>query len=121
MKRGDVVYVAIPPPDPDNPSHVQAGQRPAVVVQAHSATDALQTVIVVPLTSRLRARRFPGSIEVAPSILNGLDQRSVALVHQITTIDQSNVERQVGELDSADLGRLDEALVEHLGLELDDV
>ncbi|MGH7564887.1 MAG: type II toxin-antitoxin system PemK/MazF family toxin [Gemmatimonadota bacterium] len=118
MKRGDVYVVALHEPDSINPSHVQAGNRPAIIVQVNDATNALQTVTLVPLTGRLKARRFPYSVEVQPSILNALDRPSVALTHQIVTVDKRDLVRKIGELDSADLERLEVALKGFLGIQV---
>lgn len=119
MNKGDVVLIKLPPPDPQNPTHVQAGTRPAIVVQHGSDVDRLATVAVVPLTSRVRARRFPNSVEIRPDEgTNNLNARSVALVHQITTVDRRrDVDRTIGSLSAKDLGRLDSALTSFLGLE----
>ena len=116
MRKGDVVYLKAPPPDRQNPSRVQAGSRPAVIVQNDSAITALHTVVLVPLTGRLKAKRFPDAVVVMPTVLNGLSQASVALIHQITTVDKQTVDRAIGELDSADLERVELAIANFLEL-----
>jgi mRNA-degrading endonuclease toxin of MazEF toxin-antitoxin module len=62
MKRGDIVRVELPAPA--GPSgREQFGVRPAIVVQRFpSASNTGGTVLVVPLTSTLSARRFQGSV-----------------------------------------------------------
>ena len=116
MERGDVVFLRVPPPDPAHPTRVQAGPRPAVILQELASTQSLQTIVVAPLTSRLKASRFPSAVVVQPTLNNGLHKRSVVLVHQITTVDKSMIERRIGELDPADLERVELGLADFLGL-----
>ena len=56
MNVGDIYTVEIPPSN----GHEQAGVRPAIVAQASQFERDLPTVLIVPLTSKLRARAFPG-------------------------------------------------------------
>ena len=116
MERGDVVFLQVPPPDRAKLSRVQAGARPAVILQSSAATKSLQTIVVVPFTARLKARRFPSAVVVQPSLNNGLARASVALVHQVTTVDQGLVRNRVGQLDPADLERVEIGLSDFLGL-----
>jgi mRNA interferase MazF len=97
MNRGDVVLVQLPPPA--GPSgREQIGTRPAIVVQDESRFISLSTVLIVPLTSRLSAARFPGSFAVSPTDTNGLDVESVVLTHQLRAIDRRRIERVIGRL-----------------------
>lgn len=116
MERGDVVFLTVPPPDPVHPTRVQAGARPAVILQELASTQSLQTIVVAPLTSRLKASRFPSAVVVQPTVNNGLNRTSVVLVHQITTVDKSIITSRIGELDPVDLERVELALVDFLGL-----
>lgn len=87
MKRGDVVRVHLPAPQ-GKPGHEQIGPRPAVIVQA----DANQsTVVVVPMTSKLKAMAFAGSVRVEPAKENGLDVPSVAMTQQVRAIDKGRI------------------------------
>jgi mRNA-degrading endonuclease toxin of MazEF toxin-antitoxin module len=123
MKRGDVAWLNLPPVGPATPTHVQAGRRPAVVVQADTAeiriptgTAPLPTVVVVPLTSKLKASRFPGAVEIVSAPGNGLAQTSVAIPHQVITVNRADLSGPIGSLDPADLSRLDEGLRSLLAL-----
>ena len=116
MRRGEIVLIDLPSPDTLDPSHVQAGRRPGVVIQVNAATNTLRTVVVIPLTSRLRARRFPFAVEINPTILNGLAQASVALPHQVFTADDGDVIETIGELDPVDLERVENAIAGLMGL-----
>lgn len=94
MISGDIHWVDFP----TTAGHAQAGRRPAVIVQAARVTTRLSTVILVPLTSRVDAARFPGTTVITPDSSNGLRRPSVALAFQITTTDRRNVGERMGTL-----------------------
>lgn len=80
----------------------QRGRRPVVVV-SHDAFNQAQgwrSVVVVPLsTSVAQARRGP----TAPALsrgAGGLLYASVALCHQVTTLDRAKLTHQIGTLPS---------------------
>lgn len=100
MQRGEVWRVQLP----TVPGHTQAGVRPAVIVQEDKATASLPTVLIVPFTGAKAATRFPGTVLVQPDGKNGLTVPSVALVFQLTAIDQRNCLQPLGVLDAATLG-----------------
>lgn len=114
MRRGDVVAVNLP--FPTTPGHEQAGRRPAIVVQADGSTPATSTVLLVPLTSRQAALRFPHCILIPPSASNGLSVASVALVSQLRAIDKSRVERTLGQLEPHFLQAIDAQLHSVIGI-----
>ena len=72
--------------------------------------------MVVPLSSRLEALRFPGCIAVDPSVENGLSVASVALGFQLKSIDRLRFRTRLGSLGETDLARVDDALRLLLGL-----
>ena len=65
MQEGDVYSVEIPM----SGGHEQAGLRPAIIVQA-SGLEKLPTVLIVPLTSQLKAADFPFSFLIEPDQIN---------------------------------------------------
>jgi mRNA-degrading endonuclease toxin of MazEF toxin-antitoxin module len=97
MNVGDVHWVNFPA----GAGRAQAGRRPAIVVQGTEANRRLPTVLVVPLTTREDALRFPGTVLVETDESNGLRQASVALVFQLTVIDQRFLEGQLGTVSDA--------------------
>ncbi len=76
MSPGDIYWVQIPAAD----GHEQAGLRPALILQNPQLTARLTTIQIVPLTSRLKARRFPATLVIDPDLSNHLSARSVALI-----------------------------------------
>jgi len=99
LKRGEVWWADLAP----RSGSEQAGRRPVVVVShdAFNRTEGWRSIIVVPLTTSVtQARRGP----TAPSLPRGaagLARTSVALCHQVTTLDRAKLTRQIGTLPSA--------------------
>jgi len=102
MTRGEIWRVRFPSVS----GHTQAGIRPAVIVQEDKATASLTTVLVVPFTGTQAAARFPGTLAVQPDGQNGLSVPSVALVFQLTAVDQRYCLQRLGILDPATLSQI---------------
>ena len=105
MKKGEVWRVRIPPA----PGHGQAGERPAVVLQELAFNNSLPTTLIVPLTSKMAASRFQGTLVIQPDQQNGLTAPSVALVFQVRALDRQSCLKPIGILDP---GTLDQILAE---------
>ena len=106
MNVGDVHWVEFPP----GGGHAQAERRPAIVVQDASATAHLPTILMVPLTTQLSALRFPGTVLVDADPENGLRRPSVALVFQLTVVDRRFLGSRMGQVASAVLASIWDAL-----------
>ena len=102
MKRGEVWRVDLPAAR----GHVQAGKRPAVILQEDQATASLPTVLIVPFTGSQASLRFPGTLAVQPDGQNGLTVPSVALVFQLAALDRSNCLQRLGVLDPTILDQI---------------
>ncbi len=102
MRKGEVWRVRIP----FAAGHKQAGERPAVLVQDDPLMASLPTVLTIPFTSTIAASRFPGTLLVQPDGQNGLTMPSVALVFQLTALDQRDCLRRLGVLDATTLDQL---------------
>ncbi|HEX7174744.1 MAG TPA: type II toxin-antitoxin system PemK/MazF family toxin [Pyrinomonadaceae bacterium] len=96
MTVGELRWVAMPA----RGGHAQTGRRPAIIVQQASA---LPTVLLIPLTSQQDALRFAATVLVEPDEHNGLRQPSVALVFQLTAVDQKFVGARLGRVSGAAL------------------
>jgi mRNA-degrading endonuclease toxin of MazEF toxin-antitoxin module len=92
MNLGEVYWVDLPA----RGGHEQAGRRPAVIAQSATASDLLPTSLNIPLTTRMDALRFPGTVTIRPDTRNGLRRPSVALVFQISAIDRRHIGSQLG-------------------------
>ncbi len=112
MKKGEIWRVTIPPA----PGHAQTGERPAIILQELNYNNSLPTTLIVPLTSKLAAARFDGTLAIQPNLQNGLTVPSVALVFQMRTLDQRNCLRPIGTLDDQTVDQLIDVLVRLIGL-----
>jgi mRNA interferase MazF len=109
MRFGEVVLVELPRPS-GPPGKEQFGARPAIVVHADNARANLSTLVIVPLTSQLKAMSFQGSFQVSPSQENGLTEESVVLSHQIRAIDKKRILKVLGRIADADMQKLQQEL-----------
>jgi mRNA-degrading endonuclease toxin of MazEF toxin-antitoxin module len=103
VKVGDLYWVEFPA----RGGHAQAGHRPAIIAQVPST---LPTALLVPLTSRLDALRFPGTVLVEASRQNELRHHSVALVFQLTAVDKRYISEQLGTASDAVMAQIWSAL-----------
>ncbi len=96
MKRGDVYEVALAP----RSGSEQRGRRPAIVM-SHDVFNQKanwRSIIVIPIsTSQSQANRGPTAVPLSAG-QGGLARDSVALCHQITTLDRSKFIQELGTL-----------------------
>jgi mRNA interferase MazF len=85
MKRGEVYWADLAP----RSGSEQQGRRPVIVIShdAFNHTQSWRSIIVVPLsTSVAQTGRGPSAV-LLPQRAAGLGKNSVALCHQVTTLD----------------------------------
>jgi len=92
----------------------QTGRRPVVVWQSDTLTRALQSVLVVPLTSNLDRAKLAGTAIIAASA-GGLAAESVALAFQMRAIPKSTLSQRIRMLSPDELAELELATDEALG------
>jgi mRNA interferase MazF len=90
IKQGDIFLANLSPVK----GHEQSGLRPVVVLQKTLLNQKLNTVMIVPLTSNMKARNFLLTHFLPTSVTN-LTHDSVALVFQIRTIDKSRLTKHI--------------------------
>jgi mRNA interferase MazF len=96
MKRGDVYWADLVPRSRSE----QTGRRPVVVVShdGFNQTPAWMSIIIVPVTSSAsRTKRGPTVVAV-PGGVAGLPKLSVAVCHQVTTLDRAKLTKKIGTL-----------------------
>ena len=96
MRRGEVYQAVLEP----RSGSEQRGKRPVLVV-SHDGFNQLpswRSIIIVPIsTSRAQAKRGPTAIFL-PKGSGGLRHNSVAICHQVTTLDRQKLTRCLGRL-----------------------
>jgi len=115
VKRGEVYWADLVP----RSGSEQTGRRPVIVVSndGFNQAAAWQSLIVVPLsTSGLQARRGPTIIEI-PAGAAGLAKTSVAICHQVTTLDRAKLSKRIGLLSANLADAVNEALKAALDLD----
>jgi mRNA interferase MazF len=93
-------------------------RRPVAVV-SHDAFDVVErwrSVIVVPLTTKERQCRVGPTLVAFAVGMAGLSRASVALCHQIMTLDRAKLVDLVGALPAEQLARLERGLMAALDL-----
>jgi mRNA interferase MazF len=101
VKRGDVYIADLSP----RSGSEQRGRRPVIVLSHNAFNEARnwRSIIVIPLsTSQAQAGRGPTAVPL-PQGVGGLKQASVALCHQITTLDRAKLSERIGELTNTHL------------------
>lgn len=104
-KRGDLVTVSLQG-DYGKP-------RPALIVQT-DLLDALDSVVVCPVTSELRTALFRVTVE--PSAVNGLKALSQVMVDKLLTLPRSKVSAAFGHLEDERMRAVDKALLLVIGV-----
>lgn len=108
MKRGEVYWADLVP----RSGSEQTGRRPVIVI-SHDGFNQLpswKSIIVVPVsTSGLQARRGP-TVVTLPAGAGGLAKSSVAVCHQVTTLDRAKLAKRIGALPAAFLSEVEEGL-----------
>ena len=105
MKRGDVFFANL---DPRSGSE-QSGKRPVVIISNDEFNRTLNwySIIVVPLSTSLnQARRFSTAVPLFAGE-GGLSLDSVALCHQVTTLDKRKLLGQIGSLTNEQLSEIE--------------
>jgi len=106
--RGDVVWAEIAP----RSGSEQQGRRPIIVVShdGFNQTAGWRSIIVVPVsTSPVQAGRGPTAVPLKAGA-GGLRKESVALCHQVTTLDRAKLTESLGRLPDDDLARVEDGL-----------
>ncbi|MBI4631156.1 MAG: type II toxin-antitoxin system PemK/MazF family toxin [Chloroflexi bacterium] len=117
MKRGEIYFANL---DPTQGSE-QRGVRPVLVVQRNEISEFTRTVVVVPFTASQveKYRQLPSGVYVAKGV-GGLREESVALCHQIRTVDRARLLNLIGELPTDVMDEIEAAMAFTLEIDLID-
>ena len=111
IKRGDIYYAHL---DPVVGSE-QGGLRPSIIVQNQMGNLHSPTVVIIPLTRKMKKNNLPTHVLISRS--RGLGADSIALAEQIRTVDRSRLGSYVGRISAAEQANIDKALMISIGLE----
>ena len=108
MHRGEVYWADLNP----RSGSEQQGHRPVLLISNDGFNQAAgwKSLIVVPISASTKQLRRSLTTVVIPSGIAGLSQESIALGHQVTTLDKSKLHTPIGVLPSELLGQVEQAL-----------
>lgn len=96
----------------------QGKSRPALIVSEDDINSLLNIVNIIPLTSRKKGRTIYPNEVLIPHSGHGLEKESIALCHQIRTIDKRRLSKHDGHLSEKSLQKeMIEALKFQLGID----
>lgn len=115
MRRGEIYWADVFP----RSGSEQRGRRPVLVVShdAFNLSPGWRSVIVVPITSASSAAERGATAIALPQGAGGLPKASIALCHQVTTLDSSKLTHFVGSLPSLLVRRVSAGLQAAMNLE----
>ena len=111
LKRGEVWWADLGSYRPRE----QTGRRPVVIWQSDTLTRALQSVLVVPLTTNLDRASLAETALISSSSMGRPPQDSVALAFQMRAIPKAALQAKIRDLDESELEELELATDEALG------
>lgn len=108
--KGDIFYADLG----ETRGSEQNGIRPVLVIQNNIGNKYSPTVIVTPLTSKVKKEEQPTHL-----VLNcecGLSEKSMALLEQIRTLARFRLRQYIGSIDEQTMRRIDAAIAASFGL-----
>jgi mRNA interferase MazF len=98
----------------------QGKSRPVLIISEDDINSLLNIVNIVPITSRKQGRIiYPNEVLLSTEI-TGLDKESIALCHQIRTIDKTRLSKKYGQVSSKDIqNKIIDAVCFQLGIRRD--
>lgn len=106
IRRGDVWWVSF---DPSRGGEIRK-TRPAVVVSNNPANEALNRVIVIPLTTQTQ-RVYPGE-----ALVTAGGRQAKAMADQITTTSKARLRDRMEALSPADMRAVEDAVLQQLDI-----
>ena len=108
--RGDVYYADLG----NRSGSIQCGYRPVIIIQNNTGNQNGPTLVVVPMTTQIKKPWMP--VHVLLSVRAGLEEQSMAMCEQITTIDKSQIGPYICSLGDYELSRINRAVLISLGM-----
>jgi mRNA interferase MazF len=108
MKRGEVYWADLVP----RSGSEQTGRRPVILVShdGFNQTPTWRSIIVIPIsTSAPQGKRGLTVVEI-PGGAAGLPKASVAVCHQVTTLDRAKLTKRIGALPPEVLREVEQGL-----------
>lgn len=104
IHRGEIYYADLEPARGSE----QGGRRPVLILQNNTGNQYSSTVIVAPVTTRIKKQRMPTHVSISSD--SGLPSNSMVLLEQIRAIDKSRLDQYVTRLGARLMAEVDAAL-----------
>ena len=111
-RRGDIYIANLNP----FKGSEQGGTRPVLVLQNNDGNFYCPTLIVAPLSSKLKKTNLPTHFLLKKG--RGLITDSIVELEQIKTIDKCRIQRYIGKITSEQMSGVEDAIRESLGMEI---
>nr|WP_305144531.1 type II toxin-antitoxin system PemK/MazF family toxin [Anaerofustis stercorihominis] len=112
-RRGDIYKANLNP----YRGSEQGGTRPVIVLQNNVGNYFSSTLVVAPLTSKVYNKKNIPTHYVIKNVPK-LDEESLVLLEQITTIDKERIIEYIGKVPKEDMTGIEEAIKISLGFEI---
>lgn len=97
----------------------QGKSRPVIIISEDEINNLLNTVNIIPTTSRKEGRRIYPNEVLIPANNFGLSSESIVLCHQIRTIDKKRIAQEYGHISDINVqSEIMEALCFQIGIDL---
>lgn len=97
MKQGDIYDVFL---DPVLGSE-QRGRRPSIIISGNVVNSLINTVIIVPLTTKVKG--LHGNLVLEATEKNGLKSKSEALSIHVRAIDKTRLKKKIGAISKEEI------------------
>jgi mRNA interferase MazF len=98
----------------------QGKSRPVLVISEDPINELLNTINVIPITTRKTGRKVYPNESLISANNFGLDKDSIILCHQIRTIDKQRLSKEYGHISDAKMqSEIFDALCFQLGIDRD--
>ena len=111
-RRGDIYIANLNP----FKGSEQGGTRPVLVLQNNDGNFYCPTLIVAPLSSKLKKMNLPTHYLLKKG--RGLFTDSIVELEQIRTIDKCRIKRYIGRISPEQMSGVESAIYESLGLHI---
>lgn len=94
VKRGEIYLYDFG----NNEGSIQNGKRPVLIVQCDEGNQASKTTVIAAITTAVKKRYLPSHIILGANF--GLNEPSMVLLEQLRTINQDDLMKYIGTVDS---------------------
>jgi mRNA interferase MazF len=115
VKRGDLYWAELKP----RSGSEQKDRRPVVIISndGFNEVPSWRSIIVIPVTTSPRQALRGPTVVALSGVGSGLNRNSIAICHQITTLDRSKLDTRIGALSQAEIEGIEQGILAVCDLE----